>query len=588
MTRRDLIRTAGLTIISTTGVTSSFLCPSVDAAEPDPFGFPDETSDSLLAAGSRSRVLVSQLTQGLNYLGQPADFVSRYDIAAFNTSLNSLFALAIPAEKARSQYRQDKKIKDNRDQHFDDQINASLALQSSQESEITTIETTVQSDKDAADELEGEIDKQRAVVLDVQNQFDDAVRSFTQNSGCSLGDLLHGVEAVVGVVAAAYTGGASLVATVGSSIGTVRSAISAASDAKTVSDLVKDVQKGYKSVVTVVDSVKSEWTALQNAWKTFSTTLNTPDGSSKLITDADGLDGQLTRFASAVDQSPVSEDLKERFKQEVSKFYNLAQTRNSKLLEIDSLYLRESSLRDQIDQRKSEQLKLQSLKAANADPDADQYLTLLDKMSGAFLEQMRVLVWQEAGALWLWSLTAPPSAARLDGVTFTDLAFAHGILQSEFTTRETLAPGNAESFSDHLVSFKIDKSDAGGLQNNGKIGLNVARADFPATWYAIYITNVSVRAQGLQSFSATLTHPGQGTFEGVGKSDPPLTFSMAPRTSTATDQSAADLGAQEGKYVGLSPFTSWLLAFTNPTPAGLAGLTQIDLIFKGKNRTRPA
>jgi hypothetical protein len=126
-----------------------------------------------------------------------------------------------------------------------------------------------------------------------------------------------------------------------------------------------------------------------------------------------------------------------------------------------------------------------------------------------------------------------------------------------------------------------------GLQQDGRISLNLERTQFPSTWYAIYVTNVAVRVHGIQNFSATLTHPGRGIFESVGQTDPPQTSSMAPRTSTVTDQWAADLGAQSGEYVGLSPFTPWLLAFTAPNTSALHSVTEIDLIFTGKNRIRP-
>jgi hypothetical protein len=301
-----------------------------------------------------------------------------------------------------------------------------------------------------------------------------------------------------------------------------------------------------------------------------------------------GTEFRLARFNSDVDKSPVSDDLKTSFKSEVKKYYDLTQTRNNKLGEMDTLYQRISDLQDQIDQRKSEQLQLQHLKASNADPDLNQYVAMLTAMSGAYLEQMRVLVWQEAGALWLWSLQQPPSSARLDGITFTDLAFAHGIIQGAFTGRQSLAPGNAEPFTGQTASFPLPSGAVTGLQKDGRIALNLERVQFPSTWYAIYATSVEVRVQGIQSFSATLTHPGRGFFESAGPSDPPQTFSMSPRTSTATSQSPADLGAQQGVYVGMSPFTQWLLAFTLPGASALHTVTQIDLIFSGTHRTRPA
>jgi hypothetical protein len=139
------------------------------------------------------------------------------------------------------------------------------------------------------------------------------------------------------------------------------------------------------------------------------------------------------------------------------------------------------------------------------------------------------------------------------------------------------------------VPFLLSSAARAGLHKDGRIAFNVERTQFPSTWYAIYVTSVMVRVHGIQNFSATLTHPGRGIFETAGQTDPPQTFSMAPRTSTVTDQSPADLGAQSGgEYVGMSPFTQWLLAFIAPNSRALQSVTQIDLIFTGKNRTRPA
>jgi len=248
--------------------------------------------------------------------------------------------------------------------------------------------------------------------------------------------------------------------------------------------------------------------------------------------------------------------------------------------------LRESALRDQIDLRKTEQLQLKHLKSVNADPDADKYLLLLNSMSDACLEQLRILVWQEAQALCLWSLEPAPATANLACDTLEYLQFAHVQILEEFTTRLSMAPGNAEPFNEYKVSFKLDQKSAhANLQRDGRITLNVTRNQFEKDWYAIYATKVKVIVNGIRHFTGTVTHPGRGTFQGADRSASPMTFSMIPRTSSADDQTPADLGAQEGQYVGLSPFTQWLLVFTTPVPDLLKHITSIDLAFSGTHRT---
>jgi hypothetical protein len=118
------------------------------------------------------------------------------------------------------------------------------------------------------------------------------------------------------------------------------------------------------------------------------------------------------------------------------------------------------------------------------------------------------------------------------------------LIVGEFAVRESLAPGHAETFESQMVSFTLSPDAVRGLQADGRIALNVRRDDI--------------------RFRATITHPGRGFFESARRDEAPHVFSMAPRPSTVTSQSPADLGAQEGKYVGLSPFTQWILAFQIP------------------------
>jgi hypothetical protein len=336
----------------------------------------------------------------------------------------------------------------------------------------------------------------------------------------------------------------------------------------------------------VIDHVGSSWDEVQNAWNTHKPVLTGRDNA-KLTMDEDALVAHLDQFEREVDNTGAPEAAKAAFKKEVRAYYELVQTRNNKLSETDALVVRQADLRVQIVERQRERRQLLSLKAANQDPAADRYLVLLDAMSDALLEQARILVWQEARALFLWSLQPPPDT-RFDGIEFTDLAQAHGLIANEFRLRESWTSGSAETMDPVSVSFPLSAEARRGLATDGKVALNVERSDFWSSWYAIYVTHVGVAVAGVDRFRARLTHPGRGFFETARRGEPPRTFSMPPRSSTVTDHTRADLGAEDGKYVGMSPFTQWILAFETPEAAALATATSIDLVFHGKHRTRPA
>ena len=208
----------------------------------DAFGKPDDIGEAFKPIGARARVLVAQLAQGFNYLGQPSDFVTRYDIGAYGEGLKDLFEHASRAEKTREAYRVDRKIRDDREKHFDDQIRACAELQHQHEDEVGVIANTVDSNARVVAALNDEVVKQRDRVLALQDTFDETCRQFSQR-GCDLGGILHAVSALVGIVSAVYTGGASLVATVGSGLETVRGTLGAAANAPNVSTLVADVRR---------------------------------------------------------------------------------------------------------------------------------------------------------------------------------------------------------------------------------------------------------------------------------------------------------------------------------------------------------
>ena len=551
----------------------------------DPFGLPDEAAEIFRPLTARSRVLVVQLSQGLNYLGQPSDFVTRYEVAAFASALQNLFAVNGRAENARAGFRRERTIREDRNTHFDNQIKASLELQSQHETELRLVAETIRDNTAAIQTLNTEVDKQADVVVTLHDTFDEACKNFSQG-GCDLAGMVKALTTFIAVASAIYTGGASLVAAVGTGLAGVRGAIGAAGGASDPASFIDGVRKGYDSVVKVVDTVGTEWPQMQAAFGKYRDLVTAPGSNVKLVADAGALAAQLERFEAEVDRARAPEDARAAFKEGVRRYYALVQTRNNKLLETDALLLRQGALRAQIELRKEEQGKLGSLKAANRNPEADAYVQMLDAMSTALLEQMRILVWQEARALWLWSLSPPPAAARLDGITFADLAFAHNLIVSEFTLRESLAPGAAESFTNHRVSFPLAAASIAGLRKDSKLALVVSRRHFPQEWYGIYVTKVDVVLNGDQTFTATLTHPGRGQFEGAERGDLQV-FSMKPRTSSVGHDRTADLGAQDGKYVGLSPYTAWLLAFTGSLPS-FESITNVQLVFQGKFRTRPA
>src|SRR5580704_16671534 len=87
--RREIISLLGGTIVGSVLLP----CPNLLSAETisetpnlviaDIFGLPEETPETFVTIAARSHVLVAQLVQGLSYIGQPSDYVVRYDVKAF-------------------------------------------------------------------------------------------------------------------------------------------------------------------------------------------------------------------------------------------------------------------------------------------------------------------------------------------------------------------------------------------------------------------------------------------------------------------------------------------------------------------------
>ena len=113
-------------------------------------------------------------------------------------------------------------------------------------------------------------------------------------------------------------------------------------------------------------------------------------------------------------------------------------------------------------------------------------------------------------------------------------------------------------------------------------------------YYSMFATHVSVKLMNFDKnsrklvdtggFSGKLIHSGRSKFRTKGLT--PIEFSVKPRVTGLPYASgkAAELGAREGKYVGLSPFSDWTLIVDRRGAPRLSSVEKIQLTFTSTYR----
>lgn len=434
------------------------------------------------------------------------------------------------------------------------------------------------------------VDAQKATLLASQDRFNSAVQA--ASSDCSLTKVIAIGGAIVGVASAAFTAGTSLAATyaaIGSSgFNLLNTVTITGKDGKTTT--TKQLNPTYQDMITAGSKVSD----VVSAYNKLAGALGSDPDSARIVMAQVDADSLSSDFVKQVQAAPVDQSLKDDFIAQARRYYDLVQIRNKKILERDAWILKIHKLDTQISDQQNKINAIQDKRAGNANPELVNFAGMLTRMLEALRDDLRLLVWYETRALALWNLTPPSqdnsstSFPQIIGSTVADLKTTHNQLAAQFLTLQAMSTAGLQPLDPPIqVSMPVTVHDAR-LFGTGKLFVfSVSPQSFPSFMTDVLVTYVIVQVEGLPKFSGALTHSGLQrfkTFDGksiIEYSSPPWTTGI----QIADGSKAIPLGASNGKYLGLSPFTTWVLRAADEVDSvALGGVTGISLTFQGLYR----
>lgn len=517
------------------------------------------------ALHARAETLLAQLNNGLDYYGYPQDHVPLVSLRYYQAQISSMLALGIGIEQGYQEYL--KADKDQQKQRA--AVRRVLDAADQALKGLLTSKTRAGSDKTAAqdtiEKLSADLAVQERILLAAQEKFQDALAAylelqvFTSVLKAMPSLILMGVDAY-----RATKGIFDVVGYVGEASATVKG-------------LVEKIEVVGKAV----GGLKGKMGSIEK--------FNTPDTPDryKLVMDRDEFDSMMKEFVA---QYPEAQD----YERQMHAYMDVIQSRNQKVMQYDSLALKEADLEAQIEQKQSEIMRVKDAWAREVDPSAPVVRTFMYDLYVGVKARILDYLYQENQAFNYWALAR--SGFDVADNSIAELAVFHTDLQGdiidlmnargkptqpfrnvEIVLRESDMPAAFELFrASRRLSFSVPVTDSRFL------GL----AQAIATRFAVAIPGASTQNGTLYSL---LRHNGQATFMTADGREQVFSHSQVTalytyKISSGEYVAGGSLGGEKDEYIGLSPFACWTLELPDRVNPGLSldQVTEVTIRFSGR------
>jgi len=555
-----------------------------------------DTPKEFQSLANRADVLLMQLSSGLSYFGKPRNYVTRYSFEDFSASVNTQMLALGKIEATQEKYANQSALTLGKLSAFQDAILHSKALQVQQSQELSSIhpDTLVELQK-ILDQLQGQIESAQIDLLSHEATFNDAVVAATNK--CTFLEVATIIIAIIGMyvgvteivaAVAASSAVAGVAATAGAAAsssaaaGATGVAVSAGAAASTASDQQKKAAQA-NATVTELKTATGAYKEIGDAYKTIKDQLSTHPDSVRLVMSNDDLIKLKSDLFGKIDAAPVGEAIKREFEASASRYFDVIQARNEKLFERDRYLIQLISLQAELVDRENEQAQLQEAMTREQNPVLADYSEILDGMTMSLTRRVRDLVWQETGAYELWTLTkVMPGEFPIIGQTAADLQATHGSLKAAFDNY-LLTHDDGQPFDPKLsVSIPLTTNQAELFAKTGWLAFDTDIANFDVDWARVFVTSIDVIVRDINEFSGKVIQLGRNVFRSTDRRITQFQTSPLVRAIQSGHTNAISIANEQGRYLGISPFSSWILVANQSVDRqALSKARSIELQFAG-------
>ena len=343
---------------------------------------------------------------GYGYYGMPRNWVTLYSFDTLQRSLEEILKNAVLVDQRIEKMMCTAASSMQNVANYSNTISDAKGLQTQIQQNIIQYNNSAIDLLTVIKNLEDAIAAQKIVVDADQAAFNQAVLDASAGPGpCGFKQALAVATAVVAVVSAVYTAGASLVAAY-AAVGTlVTTGITSVSVGASAFDQLKNAYEQVKPIVSKIETADANLEAIGQKYQQLETLLRQNPNSARVAVQQDGYDTlsaqKLADFDRTVDGAPVNDSIKASFKQAVHRYVELIQTHNKKIYEHDAFIVRIQEAARDYCERELEIGQVATIQAKyvnnNVLPDQVEYLDTLQRIRTAQLNLMRRLVGREAG-----------------------------------------------------------------------------------------------------------------------------------------------------------------------------------------------
>lgn len=520
------------------------------------------------AMGQSVGVELSRLVAGLDYFGNPFDYVPVLTIDSLQDNVTLLISLG--------QTIQDQLTA------FQNQEQAIAALQATVSAlqgddtriagEITTIQQQITQTSTALSQMATEIANQQVVVSALLTE--EQQEYIAKQTSCSFSDVVKALGSIVQLASAAAAETWDL------------------TKATTIEGNGVSIVQQIAGYVQQVKMAKATNASLSAAWQSIEALVSDtdPDAAKILVAEKD-FDGLLNKYYSNLQSTPALEAA-------IQAYVGLIQTRNQMVANFTRQYLQLNRLEAQQTQNNVQIEDISTQLASIDDPSLPAYIAYMQVSLQNTLNDIIDELYFENQAYEYWSLTDNP--LQIAGVDIGTLATTAETLATDITNAMTGVGRPPDPFQQVAVTLDATTYPTA-FTTFAKTGVLTVAIPVGALaalqgYNTIIAQAVAVSLEGVTPppgsdtdptlLNVTLVQVGpDSVVDGSGNTwtfthDPrPVSYEFDYTTNVTTV--AGQIG--DSQFVGLSPFSTWMIDFTASQNAWLAPslVTGVTLTFSG-------
>lgn len=515
----------------------------------------------------RARVLLVQLSQGLDVYGYYPGFVPLTSVEIYKTVVGELLALAEKIESAFERYHQQQQTDLSKREALITAVDVLEHKQPALQRQANQVAQEIFHTREAVSALLVEEESLRLLVERAREEFKKAV---ARQAACGFDDVLKAAAAVaaigagVGAIAAGVGGLAEM---------------STLIEQKKLKDSLKEKGKyvvgEFKVIGGGIEQIKSGYSSIKEV-------LQRERDAAKLIADE-------TEFEASVKQF---EDLPEarEYRRLMRQLIGVIKARNAKIIHVDSLVTRVLEIESEQDQLELEIDRTRSRLVDVFNPRLSEHVVFFERAIARVRADILRAIVMEHRALEYWSLKSSKLPRNLKDANVAQLQS----YQASFIARylEAIEERNqAPQKLDDIVEFAFTREDHPEawhlLESGGSFSFRLSSNESAFRFLShVLVNRATISFVGRDGSSSNVRREvllgHHGDPEMVDSIGQVYRFSHRPRLSYArvSGNNATveiSLGGLEGKYAFLSPFATWTVSI-EPEKEGMHEIEELQAV----------